>query len=184
MVSVNLYKNHHSSLGRINIQPISLEDIEQIRLWRNSDRVRNTTINKELISKQKQKKWFSELGQRRDYIFKILLDSKFIGVASSKVIDSEKLIMQPSLFIGDELYDGKGYGVYGAILLNDFCFDSMKALILTIDILKSNKKAIRFNEGLGYKIESENNNYYSYTLTPNQYYSKREGIMNLISRIS
>jgi len=144
----------------------------------------NTTINKEFISKQKQKKWFSELGLRRDYIFKILLDSKFIGVASSKVIDSEKLIMQPSLYIGDELYDGKGYGVYGVILLNDFCFDNMKALILTIDILKSNRKAIRLNEGIGYKFKLDSNNYYSYTLTPNQYYSKRERIINLISRIS
>jgi diamine N-acetyltransferase len=184
MALASLYKNYYSSLGRVHIQPICIKDIEQIRLWRNSDRIRNTTIKRDLITKQMQKKWFSELNLRMDYVFKIQLDSKFIGVASSKIIDSKKLIMQPSLYIGDSLYDGKGYGVCGLILLNDFCFDSMKASGLIINILKSNNKAIRFNEGIGYTVESENKDYCSYTLTPDQYYSQRKGIMKLISRIS
>lgn len=177
------YNNYCASIGKVSIQPICKNDIEQIRNWRNSDRIRSTTLSKNHITKEMQNSWFLNLENRMDYVFKIQLNSTFIGVASSKIIDTKETIMQPSIYIGNSLYDGKGYGVSGIILINDFCFDFLNSSKLIINILKSNLAAIRFNESVGYKISSEEKGFVTYSLSPDDYYRSRNKIMKLIARI-
>jgi len=168
-------------LGELSLCALKEEDIEQVRQWRNSDRILKTTVSNNKITKEQQVAWFSRLGVK-DYYFKIIFKNKFIGVASLK-FNSDNNTYDPGVFIGDDEYEGAGIGFAAAVLLSLFGFECLNLETVTARILKTNFSAIRMNKQLGYVLSNEGSEFDEYLLSKKIFNSKKNKLVDLASRV-
>lgn len=168
-------------LGGLLLLPLTKNDIEQVRVWRNSERILDTTVSKSKISKEQQIQWFKNLSDK-DHYFKILFNDSFIGVASLKY-DNDINDYDPGIFIGNDDYEGMGLGFSASLLLIIFAFDCLSLGSITARILNSNKPAIRMNKSLGYTLFKEGDEYSKYLLLKETFNSKKKKLINMMSRM-
>ena len=62
----------------IELEPLSEKDLELVRSWRNSEKIKKYARNKDYITAKQQKKWFKNLKDSLYYIVKT--DNKKIGL--------------------------------------------------------------------------------------------------------
>ena len=69
-------------LQRFNITLTSLElkDIEMVRMWRNSDEIKQYALNQDHITSEQQQKWFDSLQNKEDEYFVIHTEDNPIGL--------------------------------------------------------------------------------------------------------
>jgi UDP-2,4-diacetamido-2,4,6-trideoxy-beta-L-altropyranose hydrolase len=166
----------------LQLRPIQLQDIEQVRLWRNEHDIRRYAINKNKISYRQQIKWFTGL-KKEDCYFKIIYKNKFIGIASLK-FDQNSKKYDPGVLIGDKEFASAGFGFAGAFLMTFFAFKCLSQKFLEARILKNNLPAIRLNKALGYKLLEEKEEYDIYALEKEIFFEKFTHMLNAINRLN
>ena len=76
----------------ITLKSLGVEDLETVRVWRNSDLVRPYMFYQEIISKSEQESWFSKLEPLNDFYFIIEYKQKPIGLINLKNIDWQETL--------------------------------------------------------------------------------------------
>lgn len=135
----------------ILLQRLKEEDIELVRKWRNSDEISQFMEFREHITPEMQKKWFHSINNVNNFYLLVYHKGNKIGLTNGKSIDWEKRTIEGGIFIRDKAYRGTEVPVFiflilGELLLNVFHLNSYGR------ILKSNKRAQRFNTMLGYYL--------------------------------
>ena len=137
---------------RVFLKLIEKEDIELILNWCNSKDITQFFIFPEYISKEKQKKWFEKvLTSGRDYFFLIVVDSEPIGLTEIKNIDWNRREGETGIFIAKDEYKNDLVSFEASYLIGKHFFETLNLRKAKIEILESNKRALRYNKALGFK---------------------------------
>lgn len=175
-------------ISKYGIQLISLkeEDIELVRVKRNSENIRNTMNYKEIITPEQQKIWFEKLnnaiyrGEKTSFYFVIHFQGSKIGLINGKDIDNDSKTSEGGFFIWEEKYLGTLLPVMVSIITLDFSFLINDFISNQIKVIKSNTKALNFNKLLGYEVVSEDSDFFYLTLSKDKYLKKSEGYRKII----
>jgi len=138
----------------LEIREVEREDLELIRQYRNTESIKKRMIYKDQISREQQLKWFEEIQTMDHFYFLIYKNDSAIGLINGKNINYEEGSSEGGIFVWNEdrNYDTS---ITASIVLNDWNFFVNGFKINYAQVLKSNKKAIAYNEFMGYKIASK-----------------------------
>lgn len=138
----------------LEIREVEREDLELIRQYRNTESIKKRMIYKDQISREQQLKWFEEIQKINHFYFLIYKDDTAIGLINGKNINFEDGSSEGGIFVWNE---DRNYetSITASIILNDWNFLVNNFKINYAQVLKSNKKAIAYNEFMGYKIDDK-----------------------------
>jgi len=167
----------------IRLKRLAYEDIEMLRLWRNSEFVNQYMEFRGHITIEMQKKWFSNLDSDKDFYFVIYSNDYPIGLTEIKnIIDG---VGNLGIFIADEVSLKIPMLTYKVIFtIIDFSLYKLNLVKIKASILKNNIRAIRFNESLGFKLldDQEEIKNKIYELDEKTYDQRSKKIKNIILR--
>ena len=138
----------------VTLKLIQYEDIELIRKWRNSENVNKyfAPSRRNYISKKQQETWFHKVSNSgRDYFFLIIVKNEPIGVIEIKNINWDLREGESGLWIAKEEYRNSLISFEASYLLGRHIYCTLNLLKNKIEVLGSNKRALRYNESLGFK---------------------------------
>lgn len=139
----------------IAVQTITIDDIENLRLWKN--RNRDSFFHKTVISPEEQKIWFEKYQQReQDFILMISYAGVNVGCIGFRVLGD--VIDLYNVILGDEKFRSKGIMSKALNLLLDHLLLNYR-LDITAKVLKTNP-AITWYEKNGLKKTLELEDYY------------------------
>ena len=157
------------------------EHIETVRQWRNADHIRQEMQFREHITEDMQITWFMSIDNLENNYFLIEVEGKLIGLVNGAGIDWNALETRSGgIFVWDRTFWDTKYPMAASLLLMDLSvlcgFETTYA-----EILDSNKRAMAYNQLLGYKcIEPANANGAStYRLEHSVYVEKRQLLRDL-----
>ncbi|GIP47413.1 hypothetical protein J53TS2_10040 [Paenibacillus sp. J53TS2] len=158
-------------LGKVSLVPLQKEDIELVRRWRNAKHIQEYMSYREHITSQMQEKWFESLDKTKNFYYIILFENKKIGLSNIKNIDWEERCGEGGIFIYDVNFQNSVVPYMSSLLITKLAFEELKFNYTYIHVLKSNKRAIRFNKSLGYLLapNQEDVENQKYTLTKEKY---------------
>lgn len=167
----------------VTLTRLKREDIEMLRCWRNDPKISQYMGTHQHITSEAQIKWFEETDKRND-IFNFIVSYKGekIGFVCIKNVDYVKKTGEPGVFIYHEEKLNPIIPYYISFISGHFYFDILKLEYLTIHIVNTNKRAIRFNKSLGAILQNGQNSmknqlYYS---CKNDFNEKMKNILNYI----
>lgn len=168
----------------ITLSRLRQEDIELVRKWRNDPEISQFMEYRNYITVEMQKKWFQSLNYNTDYFFISIYQSKKIGLVDVKRINWERRIGETGIFIYDSAFQNTfiPVAVYFSIL--DFSFYVLGLDKISAHILRSNKRAIKFNSALGFKLQEnqEDSENQLYLLGKDVYEKKTGRLRNVLIR--
>ena len=113
--------------------------------WRNSDRIREKMLHKEIISWESHKSFIERLKKRKDCIyFLIYIDKVPIGVSSVTEIDLINKTCSGGMYIGD--IDYLGYGIPILYYGYKYLFEDLNIKENVFDVLKTNKRVYKMHK--------------------------------------
>ncbi len=104
-----------------------------------------------------QRNWFKRLQKpdRRFFSLLAVLEGVLIGNAGFVEIDPEKKSAMLRITIGHPEFHGKGFGSEAVALLVRYAFEIAAWRTLRLTVLKTNTRAVRTYEKVGFRIQSE-----------------------------
>ena len=178
---------------KVSLKSIQKEDIELIRQWRNSKDINQFYIFRGYISKEQQRQWFEKVTTSgRDYYFLVIVDDKPIGLSQIKNIDWDRREGETGMFIAKDEYKNSLISFEASYLLGRHFFHKLNLLKNKVQVLESNKTALRYIRSQGFKevgikeveIDDEICNVVLFELTRNDYEKrakKRERLLRVIA---
>jgi RimJ/RimL family protein N-acetyltransferase len=158
----------------IVLRQIGPDDLEKLRLWRNSPEVAQYMAYREEISPEMQQSWFQRVCERGDLYFIICEGGRELGLINLKDIDRQAGEAEGGIYLAEEAFCNSLTPFRASLCLSDFAFEILRLKRLKAYILDANKRAIRYNTMLGYKPTSSTVNQSNrlYFLDPDDYYSQ------------
>ncbi len=148
------------------------DKIELVRYWRNHPKISQYMQYRQYITPEMQEQWYHAIScSNTDYYFIIEYGGREIGLINIKDIDYGKGCGEQGIFIWDSDYLDTGVAFLAFYALDDFCIEELNIHCVSCHILKTNTRAIRFDEYLGFRLcEGQAANTYQLyhrTLDPN-----------------
>ena len=164
------------------LRQLTEHKIEMIRNWRNDPKIVQYMEYKEYITPEMQKKWFDKINNNNNYYFIILVENKEIGLINIRDIDYKLSEGEAGIYIYDESKLNSTISFQATFALYDFCFEELRLERVIAHILKNNKRAIKYNKLIGYKLSDlqENIDNQHYVLSKNDYFNTRNEFSSLL----
>lgn len=158
----------------VTLRRLTEDKIEMIRNWRNDPKIVQYMEYKEYITPEMQKKWFDKINNENNYYFLIEVNSKEIGLINIRDINYTKLEGEAGIYIYDDKFLNSDISFKSVTILFDFCFEQLSLERIIAHVLKTNKRAIKYNTALGFQLADANdpNTNQLYLLTKEQYTKK------------
>jgi RimJ/RimL family protein N-acetyltransferase len=152
---------HTDEIAAFNVQlkPLRAEDLDQLRLWRNSPEVSSQMLDQTEISPERQQQWFERVSSdRRQMQFVIYYKNQQVGACNLKsptaLAVAECNSLETGFYLGDTRYRGTILAFFAALALNQYAFEQLGVKLLKAQVKSSNSAALRFNEQLGYQADA------------------------------
>ncbi|GAB2669964.1 GNAT family N-acetyltransferase [Paenibacillus thermoaerophilus] len=146
--------NYYIRDNVITLRPLTADDIELIRVWRNQDHIRKSFVYQETISKEQQQKWFEKYSTLpNDLMFIIELNSSKtpVGCAALYNLNIEDAVAEfGRLLIGESIARGRGIGLNATKLLCNFGFEELNLMSIQLEVLESNLIAYNLYSKVGF----------------------------------
>lgn len=164
------------------LAPLTEDDLELVRGWRNSPQVRKFMDFQAEITPGMQREWFGSISNAQNRYFVIVCDGKQVGVSNVKNIDHAAKSAEAGLFIADPQYLDTPVPIQASLTGLDICFGELALEELYIKTADDNAKARRLNAALGYEPVdgAARGRFRHYRLTKKSYYEHREYLMDLL----
>lgn len=170
----------------IILRRLTAEDIELVRVHRNSDEIRRHMFYQETITPEMQKKWFATTKTIYDHYFIVEYKNKKIGMLFCKNDNYEERTTEAGFFIWDKEFRNTHVPVFASLIFAElgFIFREMKKTYAIIR--KENKQAITYAEQLGYVLHKEipEENKLIYLLTKEDFKLKAAKIRKAVARVT
>jgi hypothetical protein len=134
----------------ITLSRITEDDIELIRQWRNDPKVNQHMIYRGHITQEQQVKWFHKINNNQNSYYLIIYKNEKIGLINNKNIETKDKSSEAGIFIWNDSYDFAP--LLASILLCEIGFYIMKGGDSYAKVLKKNKRAIEYNNIIGYDV--------------------------------
>lgn len=173
---------------KIALKRVEYDDIEMLRRWRNSDKIKAFMLTQASISAEQQAAWFERLQTSRAQIhYVIYYKNESIGAANIRALDSDDVhtatIIEPGIYIYADQYRSNLLAFAPTLLLNDYCFSELSSTCLQARVKADNRAALKYNRQLGYEVvESTASELVTMRLTQAEYQRASQRIKGLLSR--
>lgn len=143
----------------ITLNPIEVQDIEIIRLWRNEENYKNTFINTNSISSEDQLKWYKKYKENiEDRMFTIVYNNTKIGTISLYNINYQnKRAEVGRLLIGDLNSRGNGIGLKAIDAICKYGFNRLGLSKITLEVFEDNIYARNVDNKAGFQMVGQRN---------------------------
>ncbi len=157
------------------LERLKEEDIELVRQHRNSEDISQYMEYREHITPEMQKKWFDSINNNNNIYSMIYYKGRKIGLGNVKNIDWDKNSMEAGIFLWDKEVRNTAIPVIGFLILGEFFIKNL-GLEGFAHIMKTNKRAQRFNKQIGFELceGQEDIENQLYKLTKESYLEKAE----------
>jgi len=139
----------------IRLRSLNEQDLEMVRVARNSDYIRNRMRLRSIISEDQQQQWYRSLDPARDVYMIIEYDGKARGIVNVKNIDYSMDSSESGLFFWDTGVLQSFIPVITSWLAAESGYLLLGGQQTQIHVLKSNATAIDFNINQGYTVVSD-----------------------------
>ncbi len=139
----------------LELKRLQRNDLEEVRLNRNSPHIRMRMEFQEEITPKMQLEWFEKIDTIYNNYFVISIDGKKIGLIHGKDTDFEKRCSEGGLFIWDENFVGTHIPMLASVILADLNFIINEFNFNYIKVKKDNLRALAYNRALGYRIRED-----------------------------
>ncbi|MDG2227084.1 MAG: GNAT family N-acetyltransferase [Flavobacteriales bacterium] len=169
----------------VTLKRLEINDIEEVRSWRNFHYIQNKMQFTEDISSEMQLIWFNSINNKLNYYF-IIIDQngKRVGLINSKNVDLKNKNGEGGIFISDRaVWNTITPAVASVILLNFSlcCLQSFDRSLITI--IKSNTSAINYNNKLGYSVVDEDDFAVRMELTKESYVHSAKTYLKALDKL-
>lgn len=146
----------------ISIVPVTIDDIELIREWRNSRLINDASITQKTLTAEMQADWFKKvLGDEKFTQWIIKADTHKIGYAAIKGLDeSNSRVEFSSLYIGDGAYIGTGVGAEAEFLVLEYIYNELKVEKIFCEVLSDNTKVVNLHKKFGFEVKGVQRKHY------------------------
>jgi len=127
-------------------------NIELLRRWRNHPDVTQFMVYREHITAEMQLEWFRSLDKERNRYCFISYEKKPIGICHTKNIDLDAMTGEGGMLIWSKEHQNSLVPFRAALAGLDWNFLKLGFRAMTVTVLKSNRRAIRYNRALGYRF--------------------------------
>jgi hypothetical protein len=169
----------------VTLKRLELDDIEEVRKWRNLHYIQNKMQYKEDISSEMQLIWFNSVNNNLNYYFIIINEKgKRVGLINSKDVDLKQKNGEGGIFISDrDVWNTVTPAVASIILLNFSicCLQLFDRSLITI--IKSNTSAINYNKKLGYSVVDEGDSVVRMELTKESYLHSVKAYSKILDKL-
>jgi len=158
----------------ITLNRLTQNDLELLRKWRNSEKIRQNMIFRDEITPDMQLNWFESINNYNNFFYIIEFKSEKIGLIDNKGTDWQAGSTHSGLFIYEEKYINSQIPVAASLILMQIGYHILNIQVTKIKVLTSNKLAISYNKQLGF-VESKNeqiNNFVEMVQTRESFNSK------------
>ena len=159
----------------IKLAPIQLNDIEQLRHWRNDKSLTKGLAEIDYITKEKQEAWYQKDLEDKDcYSFGIYETEELNEIIGSVALYNfdEKCAECGRLFLGNINVRGKGYGHLATVLCVQIAFDELDLDEVIAYVFEDNIAALTSNKKLGFKvIEKDDKNEFKIKVTKEEFWN-------------
>ena len=140
----------------LKLDLVSFDEIELLRIWKNSHR--QFFFNKNIITRIQQIDWFEEYSKRdNDYIFVVKYKNKSIGCMGIRQIDAEWEVY--NVILGDLSYGGNGLMGKAFQMMLSFALNINKSIIF-LRVLNTNPAIGWYEKNNFKKIHAEEDHFY------------------------
>lgn len=137
------------------LRPLTADDLELVRTWRNSAAVAQYMYTDAPVSAEQQQAWFARIRQdaSKEY-WLIWHQNRPVGVANLYALNPEARSCYWAFYLGDENLRGSGIGAKVEMAILDYVFEERKLNKLLCEVFVSNDKVIAMHEKFGFRRES------------------------------
>ena|SRR5947199_7268174 len=167
----------------IVLERLTERDIEMVRTWRNSTDVAQFMVYRDHIDAEMQQRWFATRDPERDFHFIVHYNGQACGLADVKAIDWDAKSFVAGLFLLQPYWD-TDLGMRAAYAITDFAFFDLNLEVGFCQVLRSNARALRLNQSLGYQItdEGEESGVYQLRVEKKEYEGLTQRLRSYLAR--
>jgi len=140
--------------NKVRLLPLTKDDIELVRTWRNDEKISRYMEYREHITIEMQQDWFRSISNDSNFYFIIMYGELKVGLANIKNIDWNKRCGEVGAFIYDDSYLNSLLPYIVSLKRLEMDFEEFGLHYVYAHILKTNKRAIRFNKSFGFQLVS------------------------------
>jgi len=139
----------------IVLTALSKEDIELVRIWRNSPEVAQYMYTENEISVDQQEAWFDRIKDDDTSRYWIIeYDNTKIGLASLTGISKTLSSCYWAFYLGTDVPRGGGIGSKIEYNIIEYVFNELKLNKLRCEVMTFNDKVISMHEKFGFRREA------------------------------
>ncbi len=137
------------------LRPLLSDDLEMVRVWRNSEAVAQYMYSDAPISEAQQLAWFKSISQDESkHYWVINYQGHDVGVANLYAINKTSNSCYWAFYIADQNMRGTGVGAKVEMTVLEYVFDTLKLNKLLCEVFVDNDKVITMHEKFGFRRES------------------------------
>lgn len=162
------------------LRRLTRNDIEKVRLWRNSIKISQYMEYRGYITPEMQEKWFFKIDNEKNYFFIIECWGKDIGLINLKEIDYTTNTAETGIFIYDESFHSEMISYRAMLAQMDFAFDTLHLEKIIAHILTDNTRSLKFHNAFGFYLQDKQDGIYNqqYILTKEIYQVYRQKVID------
>jgi UDP-4-amino-4,6-dideoxy-N-acetyl-beta-L-altrosamine N-acetyltransferase len=135
----------------LTLSRLTQDEIEFVRLKRNSEEVRRYMEFRDEITPEMQQQWFNRINNFDNFYYIIEYNDRKIGLINDKNMDWQARTSESGLFFWDQEYINTFYPVLASLVLLDVGFYYLDWHKSFIHVMQDNPKAMDYVHQIGYK---------------------------------
>ena len=169
----------------IQLKRITKDDIELIREKRNSYAISSKMIYQKRITSSEQVKWFESVDNFCNFYYLIIFNNEKIGLINDKNVDWVSRTSEAGLFIWETKYLNTIVPSLASLCLLEMGFEILNWNETSIEVLKSNKEAVVFNNQIGFlQKNDEDCDVISFKLDKTNYNNKARKLILSMTKLN
>jgi len=141
---------------KVILRGLDLSDLDHLVKWSADPEIRHLTAETQPLTRKTAADFLKTVKTDQNRVWFMILDKatgKPIGECGLLKIFHPWKTADLTMIIGEKEFWGKGHSDEAMGLLLDFAFNSLKLHRLSVGVLETNERAIRFYERFGFKEE-------------------------------
>jgi len=168
----------------ITLVRLKYEHIEELRYWRNSDKIKKRMEYREYITPEMQEEWFRKTNNDIENALYLMVahKGKNIGMINGKGKTNES---EGGVFFYNDDYTDTHIPVLASVVLTDLSIYFLQNKQVFSKILKDNSASIQYNKSLGFRLcdGQEDKQNQQYILTRDDYEKQAAPIRQMLQKI-
>lgn len=166
----------------VTLTRLAAGDLEMLRQHRNSPEIRDYMVYRDYISEEMQQRWFASINNRHNFYSVIWFEGEAVGVSHTKNVDWSTMSGEGGMMVWSKRHQNSQLPFLAALLGTDWMFNALGMNEIVGRVLKTNKRAIRYDRALGYEFTDGGGEVLIGRITPQSYQRATDGIRQVLTR--